>query len=323
MITKGEFKGWDAWFIKKGLLELVLVPQIGGRIMGLFWRGHDLFFTQAEREGKTEDLGAAQDIKTKKKEMGFPLWGGNKTWLSPQEKWNDGTPFFDLDSGPYRLTVEKESPELLEVHMTSRICRETGIQITRKISLSEKRPGWMVSHHIHNHSEKPVEWGIWDVSMLLKPGKVYLPRNPKSQFPSGLKTFTEEGDSEKARLKVFEEMGSLARIDCTEPTAFKFGSDSDEGWMLGIVEGPSMGLVGFKKEVDVAPHQNYGHACVAEVYNSNRYPYFEMETHGPVTRLKPGESFGLQETYTLMDVPYWPKTEKDVRWLLEREKSPI
>jgi len=177
----------------------------------------------------------------------------------------------------------------------------------------------MVCHQIKNCSEKPIEWGVWDVSMVLKPGKVYLPRNPKSQFPSGLKTFTEEGNSRKVRKKVFEEIGSLARIDCKEPTAFKFGIDSDEGWILGIAEVPSIGLVGFKKGVGVFPHLNYGHGCVAEVYNSDCYPYFfEMEIHGPVIRLNPGESFGLQETHALFEAPHWPKTEKDVRGLLEQ-----
>ena len=39
-------------------------------------------------------------------QLGFVLWGGDKTWLAPQDRWTDGDPFLDLDSGAYdcRLT---------------------------------------------------------------------------------------------------------------------------------------------------------------------------------------------------------------------------
>ena len=44
-VSPGQHKGWDAWHLKNGPLELVLVPHVGGRIMGMIWRKHDLSFT--------------------------------------------------------------------------------------------------------------------------------------------------------------------------------------------------------------------------------------------------------------------------------------
>lgn len=61
-LKEAKHKGWDAWRLQRGRLELILVPQVGGRIMGMIWRGHDLSFTQPEREGQVKDVSSVQDI---------------------------------------------------------------------------------------------------------------------------------------------------------------------------------------------------------------------------------------------------------------------
>lgn len=311
-VEKNQYKGWTSWHIQRDPLELVLVPQVGGRIMGLRWRGEDLFFTQPEREGCVEDLSRVTDVRTKKRAMGFPLWGGDKSWLAPQSRWTDGVPFLDLDSGAYDLTLDREGPDRVVVRMTSQRCRETGVEITRIVDVPARSNCWTVTHRLLNRSRNEVEWGIWGVTMVLRPGKVYLPRKPASKFPQGVKTFSEEGESDTIRDSVVSELGSLAVIACGEPQAFKFGVDSGEGWMLAVHEAKG-GLIGYRKRVSVFPDRTYGHGCVAEVYNSDRYPYFEMETHGPLVRLMPGESFELVEDQELMEMAGWPASEQQVR----------
>jgi len=315
-LKESKHKGWDAWRLQRGHLELVFVPQVGGRIMGMIWRGHDLCFTQPEREGQVEDVLSVQDIHAKKRGLGFPLWGGDKTWLSPQTRWTDGVPFLDLDSGPYDLIVEHTGPEAAVVRMTSQVCRETGVQITRTVTISSGSQAWIVTHQLRNRSSHETRWGLWDVSMVYKPGRVYLPRDGSSRHPKGVKTFEEEGESIQVRDKVVHELGSLAVIDCIDTTAFKFGVDAQEGWMLGILEVAGLGLVGHRKQVPVHRDKPYGHGCAAEVYNSDRYPYFEMEIHGPVISLGPGEVFELEERQALFDVPRWPQSEDEVRQYL-------
>ena len=65
-LGRGSFKGWQAWRIKRGPLELAVVPEVGGRIMGLSWRGHQLAFVHPKLAGRTEatavtaDMGRAQ-----------------------------------------------------------------------------------------------------------------------------------------------------------------------------------------------------------------------------------------------------------------------
>lgn len=316
-LRRGRYKGWDSWHVSKGPLELVLVPQVGGRIMGLCWRDHDLFFTDPALEGQVDDLAHIEDLAATKRERSFRLWGGDKTWLAPQDRWTEAVPFLDLDSGPYDLAVEHERAESVRVRMTSRRCRETGVQISRTVEVRAERPGWTVTHALLNASADEVEWAPWDVAMLLRPGKVYLPRNDASSHRDGVKTFESEGDSVSARPRVVSELGRLAVVDCTGEVEFKFGVDASEGWMLGIIEANDGRLVGYLKSVPVFDGRSYGHGCLSEVYNSHRFRYFEMEVHGPVTLLQPGEPFELVETQRLFAVPAWPTSEAQVRALLD------
>lgn len=281
--------------------------------MGMIWRDHDLSFTQPEREGQVEDVLSVQNIHAKKRDLGFPLWGGDKTWLSPQTRWTDGVPFLDLDSGPYELSVIRSDRDGVIVRMTSKVCRETDLQITRTVTMSSQSQEWIVTHQLLNRSSLDVHWGVWDVAMVLRPGKVYLPRNPASPYPNGVKTFEEEGESIQVRDKVVDDIGSLAVIECVDTKAFKFGVDAEEGWMLGILDVSGVGLVGYRKQVPVYRDKPYGHGCITEAYNSDRYPYFEMEIHGPVVSLRPGETFELEERQALFDLPHWPQSEEEVR----------
>jgi hypothetical protein len=233
--------------------------------MGMNWRGHDLCFTQPEREGQVEDVLSAQDVHARKRKMGFPLWGGDKTWLAPQTRWTDGVPFLDLDSGAYDLTVE------------------TGLQITRTVTVSSGSQDWIVTHQLINRSSSEARWGVWDVNMVLKPGKVYLPKNADSPYPDGVKTFDEEGESIQVRDKAVGKLENLAVIHCADTKAFKFGVDAKEGWMLGILNVAGMGLVGYRKQVPA---------------------------------YRDGESFEIEERQTLVDLPHWPQSEKEVRALI-------
>lgn len=313
VLKRGTHKGWNAWHLQSGLLELILVPQVGGRIMGMRWRGHSLSFTQPEREGRVEDLSGIRDVPAKKREMGFPLWGGDKTWLAPQTGWTEGVPFLDLDSGPYDLSVEQEAPDVAVVRMTSQVCRETGIQIMRTVTVSSETNEWNVTHRLYNAGSRETQWGVWDVNMVLRPGQVYLPKCAASRYPHGIRTFAEEGESAHVRDTVVGALGRLAVIRCDEPKAFKFGVDATEGWMLGVLEVAGLGLVAYRKQVPVFRGMTYGHGCITEVYNSDRYPYFEMEIHGPVVSLAPGEAFELDERQALFDLARWPQSEDEVR----------
>ncbi len=315
-----RYRGWDAWKLSRDELALVLVPQVGGRIMGLQWRDHSLFFSHPELAGRVENLAAVGDVRAKKKSMGFLYWGGDKTWLAPQTAWTEDAPFLDLDSGTYEFTVDEKTSIESRVTMTSPICRETGAQITRTIALGSENPQWIVTHTLFNRSSKSISWGLWSVAMVMKPAQVYLPRSAASAYPQGIKTFPEEGESATIRERVVHPMGACARIDCIEPRKFKFGGDAAEGWILGVIDLPGGTLAAYLKKFPVFQGANYAHACTAEVFCSGEFEYFEMEIHGPRVTLEPGQSFSFAEEQCVFDLADRPKGEPEIRKLIDKGK---
>jgi hypothetical protein len=323
---KKAYKGWNAWWIERGPLTLILVPQVGGRIMGIRWHGRDLTFVNPTLEGEVEDIGAVTDVRSYKRKLGFLLWGGNKTWLAPQDRWTDKLPFLDLDAGAYDFTIEQNDENGVRVRMTSPICRETGIRIKRTISVNAGDAGWTVVHRLENHAGRTVQWAPWSVGMVLRPARVYLPTGEDSRYENGVKAFSSEGESESIRAAVVSYLAEFAVIQCTQPRKFKFGVDSGAGSMLAIFDVKDHGLVGLAKCVPTFHPQPYGHDCVAEVFNSSEYSYLEIELHGPVTTLEPSSHFELMERATLFDVATWPETASEIQQHFERlitAKAPV
>ena len=129
--------------------------------------------------------------------------------------------------------------------MTSRVCRETGVQITRTVTMNRGEAGWTIDHCLTNGSAAEVESGAWDVSMVLRTGKCSLPRSPNSAYPGGVKTDAQEDQSVVLRNSVVAQLGALAVIDCHGGKRFKYGVDAHEGWMLGVLDVAGLGLVGY------------------------------------------------------------------------------
>ena len=115
-----------------GEVSLGITPQIGGRIISLTHQEEELFFVQDEFKGDIYDLEVIDDLRAKKREMGFRLWGGDKTWVAPQNEWWEKVPPLDLDAGVYSVNIDEN---ILE--MTSPFCRETGLRIIRRITLDD------------------------------------------------------------------------------------------------------------------------------------------------------------------------------------------
>ncbi len=309
-IRAATFRGWDAHWIECGPLTLILVPQVGGRIMSVLWKGRELSFVNPECQGRVLDIASVADIHRAKQHFGFLLWGGDKTWLAPQDRWTDSDPFLDLDSGAYALSLD---PATAAATMLSPVCRETGIQIERTISVGEEPGTWTVASRLINASDREVAWAPWDVDMMLRPATVFMPTSPDSAFPQGVRTFNNEGVSASARDDVMHFADDIAVVSCQDAVKFKYGVDADRGRILAVLAPDGKGLVGYRKSVPTFHPQPYGHGCVLEIFNSSDYFYIEMKVHGPVVSLRPGESFTLNVNSALFDLDAMPATPASIR----------
>ncbi len=309
-VRSAPFKGWDAVWIERGPLTLILVPQVGGRIMSVCWHGRELSFVNPAYLGRVDDIALITDLHDYKRRVGFLLWGGEKTWLAPQDRWTDGSPFVDLDSGAYDLALDRTTGAAT---MTSPVCRETGVQIERRLELGDRAGTWRITHTLRNRSERVVSWAPWDVDMMLRPATVFLPTRKASPYPAGVRTFDNEGVSTRARDEVVSLLDDIAVISCRRPLWFKYGVDAEPGRLLAVLEAGESGLVGYRKSVPTYYPRPYGNGCVLEVYNAPALPYLELELHGPLASLRPGESVSVPTDAALFDLDGVPATAAAAR----------
>ena len=88
---------WETRILRQGDLELVLTPEIGGRLMDIRYRDTSLLFQNPDLEGLQADPAKLDRLPTRTPHFPFPLWGGEKTWIAPDTTklpcaWNTATP---------------------------------------------------------------------------------------------------------------------------------------------------------------------------------------------------------------------------------------
>lgn len=296
-----EHLGWQGIRLQHGALSLVIAPDIGGRIVSLSFNGQELMFTLPRLHGHTVDISSVADVRKTKREQGWLHYGGYKTWLAPQENWTDGLPFLDLDSGAYSADISSEG-EMDTVRLTSPVCRETGAQFERSIWL-DGNGRVRLEQTLINRGTEPMHWGLWDVTQVCGPGRVLLPVGFTSQFSEGIKAYPNEGRSPEVMERYIQRGTGWAIVNCSQQEPFKYGSDSREGWILGLLEGKESELLAYLKLFEVDENEVYAHQADAEVYDSGELPYFEMEVHSPLRELAPAERMTMSETWVLGSLP--------------------
>lgn len=309
-VSETNFNGWQGYQLSAKGVSCVVTPDIGGRIISLTLDGVETFFTHPELQGKLFSV----EHPDRKVELGWLHYGGYKTWLAPQDNWNHKLPFFDLDSGSYSATVFDHS-----IHLTSPICRETGMQLKRIISISEDGV-ISVTQSMTNKNQHPVQWGIWDVTQMKGPGKALFPLSFNSKFSGSIKAYEDPGLSLKNMKDHFYVEENCAVLNCTQKENFKYGNDSHEGWICSLQENKNKRWLAYLKAFETSSHSEYPHECVSEVFDSGLFPYFELEVHSPIQTLKPEKTYTLKETWHL---DWLPKKNdfKNVRKWISRKMN--
>jgi hypothetical protein len=287
-LTHATFRGWSAYVLRRGPLVLHVVPDVGGRLMGIEFAGRELCFIHPGLEGKTF-TGDAQDWPRLCGEWSFPLWGGGKTWVAPESDWPGQAPHRDLDSGAWQVLSLYESNGLCGIELQSPVCSATGLQIARKLMLEPQGSQWSIEHTLSNLGPKPVRCGIWDVLMLQRPARVSI----ALQTDAGHRcapVVTRPGSKSVHQL---QQDGQLqltplaAILLCDRAEEFKCGFESRNGEVH--VEFPSM-PIRYERHSSVTDSQSYAHGKAVEIFNAPSLEYFEVETHSPLQTMLPGQS---------------------------------
>ncbi|MFQ5904071.1 MAG: hypothetical protein ACE5JO_10300 [Candidatus Binatia bacterium] len=312
-VRKIDLWGWTGIELAGERVSLVITPEIGGRIISLALDGEETLFSLPELRGKRFPIQDARDVRARKKELGWLHYGGYKTWLAPQARWTEGLPFLDLNSGSYEYEIAESHANPI-VRLSSPVCRETGIQFTRTLSLDDTGRV-VVEQGMTNTSSKEVEWGLWDVTQLCGPGQAVLPTNRDSRFRGGVKAYSTEGHSPDVMDRYVTRKQNLALVSCREIEPFKYGTDSTEGWILGLLDKGGDRSLAYLKSFKPEPGGIYPHEAVVEVYDSGTLPYFELEVHSPLKRLDPDTTYCYTETWILNWLPKKPSAEEIREWV--------
>ncbi len=267
--------GWPAIRRSCGDLSVGIVPSAGGRIMSLVFAGLELLFSPPAFPLEVPCANA--DLRSFKRRTGFLLPGGSKVWPAPEKEWWEGMPPVDLDRAPFSVVEDAES-----VVLTSPVCRETGLRVTRRISFLEyNRLG--VTEIFENAGNVPVNKGLWTVTQVPRPFDVYFPCSTQCirSYHTHDSTLPDPGQQA-------ETCGAWSHLPVHSGVCFKFGAWYSPGAVL-LLKKSAQGMISFLKSFPVDISRSYAHSSVVEVFNSASAPYGELEIHSPVQSLLPGE----------------------------------
>jgi hypothetical protein len=291
-VTQVEYRGWQALRMSNGLIVLIAVPDIGGRVVEYKLNGHPFLWTNPEEYGRTYDPPGTESERV------WHNFGGYKVWPAPQSEWGGpGDPVgSQLDGGKWTGEIVKASGQVGEIKLTSPPDPSvTGLQITRRLRLFAGSTRVEVAETLTNVSDHDIRWSAWDVTQV--PGslssnsgadeasRVYFPLNPNSKLKGGYVKLIDDpaGDSQ---WEVLKDSG-LMRVSYQGKLG-KIGADSAAGWIAHVDEIHNMAFV---KRFDVAKLAEYpDQGSTVEVFTSDTLSYMEVEVLSELLKLKPAAS---------------------------------
>ena len=310
-LTQEVYRGWNTQCLSNGLVQVHVVPEIGGRVVQFKVGKHEFYWVNPQLAGKHAPAsGLASD-------GGWLNYGGDKLWPAPQgwdgpEQW-PGPPDAVLDGLPYTFEALPAEAGEAALKLTSGEDRRSGIQFSRVIRVSENSTRVAVEAAIKNIDSRPRRWGIWAHTQLdatasdgRKPNRLmraWCPVHPRSRFLEGYDVIFGAKDNPSFRT---DWRRGLVEVDYRYQVG-KIGVDSPAGW-VATVDGGS-GAV-FVQRFTFEPNRAYPdhatvefwHNGVGKIHAYNREmafgddpdenPFvFESEMLSPFFEMPPGETF--------------------------------
>jgi len=303
-----DYKGWKAQEVANRWVQLVLVPQNGGRLIQVSFDGHDYLFVNPKLKGKSFPPDENEWFN----------YGGDKLWLLPEgdddeQHWRGGSDL--IDAGQFAFRKLSDGSEC-GVELTGPPDPRTGVQMARTIRLDPDSPHIAFHATMKNISGHTLEWSMQSVSQY----DTGNPADPSRRNPD-VWGFTAANPSSAYLNRYHVRTGPVENPAATvhddglfalhySHLAAEFWVDSTDGW-LAVVDGGSRYAMVERFEYQ---HQNTypGRASVIFWTNGlhvsftgdgepsvNDQPedaapfYMEAEINSPMCRLRAGESCQL------------------------------
>jgi len=238
MIQPTNYDGWKAEQLSNRWVKLVIVPELGGRLMQVTFDDHDYLFVNAQLKGQINP----PDTEHHR----WYNYGGDKIWPMPEGSQDEqhwaGAGGTLLDEGAFTLQVLSRGAECA-VRLAGPIDPQIGQQYIRDIRINSDSPVIFFHAVMKNVSGYPQTWSEQSVSQYNAaapgdPGQFnpkfwgVTPANPTSAFPGGYHVRT--GSQTNPGYTVSD---GLFRVQWNDMEG-EVWTDSTAGW-LAVVDGTS------------------------------------------------------------------------------------
>ena len=303
-----DYKGWHAQQLSNRWVQLIVVPQNGGRLMQVSFAGHPYLFVNPELAGKYLPPNSGE----------WYNYGGDKLWLLPEGN-NDEQHWVGdsdvLDDGPFSFRKLSEGQHC-EIELTGPADPQTGIQFVRTIGLDADTPRIHFHASMKNVTGHTLEWSMQSVSQYdtgggsSGPGSsarfnhdfwTFTPANPSSSYLN--RYHVRFGPAENSAVSVRDD--GLFAVHYVHMAA-ELWLDSTAGW-LAVVDGNSRYAMVERFQYEESktypgkasvifwtngPELRLNHDGIPSLSGDpDASPYYlEAELNSPLCRLRPGES---------------------------------
>jgi hypothetical protein len=272
--------GWQCLVVENSYIQLVIVPEIGGRVLYYGMPDDEYMWINPDELGNTYD----PDVNVNGPWGSSTGYGGYKVWPAPQSKWNWPPPPH-LAWGPYTYTIEAATADSVVIYVRSQV--ETsltpGLQMARRYRVYRNSTRVKVEQILINTKASAQSWSIWDVTQATVKHEgesdyanfsVYFPASFGSIDEKSNGTYTAVDDNVTKYQFVYNKSGQ------------KMFSFLSEGWMSFVDERDEQS---YTKIFDIFPDNNNhpDNNSNFEIYSSGGQ-YIELEVLSPIETIDGG-----------------------------------
>jgi hypothetical protein len=291
---KVEYKGWNAYRLSNGVVDLVIPADIGIRIMRFGFVGGANMFAEFE------------SLVGKKGGDEWRLYGGHRLWHAPE----DVTRTYIPDNDPVEI-VQQGASVVVRQPLDA-----TGIAKEIEVTLHPEQAQVRLVHRLRNTNHWAVEFAPWALSVMAQGGQAIIPLPPRGTHPEALIptstlilwAYTDLSDPRWT----FTPKYVLLRQDPNAKNPQKIGAVNPSNW-LAYTNGGNLFVKGFTY-VPNATYPDMG--SNVETFTNNGM--LEVETLAPLSTVQPGETVEHVETWHLFPNVQTPTTEAEIDALVEQ-----